>query len=76
VVHRDLKPQNIMLSMTGVAVLLDFGIAQPLGADATRYTQYGSSLGSPGYQAPEQIRGDAVVPETDITLRLVSSMSY
>ncbi|MCS7484810.1 serine/threonine-protein kinase [Umezawaea endophytica] len=65
VVHRDLKPQNIMLSTSGVAVLLDFGIAQPLGAGATRYTQYGSSLGSPGYQAPEQIRGDSVVPETD-----------
>lgn len=65
VVHRDLKPQNIMLSKTGVAVLLDFGIAQPLGVGISRYTHYGSSLGSPGYQAPEQIRGDSVVPETD-----------
>jgi len=65
VVHRDLKPQNVIVSVSGAAVLLDFGIARPLGADVTRYTQSGSSLGSPGYQAPEQIRGDSVVPKTD-----------
>ncbi|RMI32693.1 serine/threonine protein kinase [Nocardia stercoris] len=65
VVHRDLKPQNVMISVTGVAVLIDFGIARPLWPDVTRYTEHGSSLGSPGYQAPEQIRGDAVVPKTD-----------
>ncbi|MRH92121.1 protein kinase [Nocardia sp. SYP-A9097] len=65
VVHRDLKPQNVIVSARGIAVLLDFGIARPLGATVTRYTQHGSSLGSPGYQAPEQIRGDMVVPKTD-----------
>lgn len=65
VVHRDLKPQNVIISASGIAVLLDFGIARPLGADVTHYTQHGSSLGSPGYQAPEQIRGDMVVPKTD-----------
>ncbi|WP_406351729.1 serine/threonine-protein kinase [Streptomyces sp. NBC_00658] len=55
VVHRDLKPQNIMISDEGVVALLDFGIAKPLGMGVTQYTRHGSTLGSRGYQAPEQI---------------------
>lgn len=66
VVHRDLKPQNIMIDDDGVAHLLDFGIAKPLRADATRYTAHGSTLGSRGYQAPEQILEKEPTPLTDI----------
>ncbi|MFC8383569.1 serine/threonine-protein kinase [Nocardia sp. NPDC057272] len=65
VVHRDLKPQNIVISQDGRVFLLDFGIALPLTSGTTRYTVQGGTLGSPGYQAPEQIRGDPVEPRTD-----------
>lgn len=66
VVHRDLKPQNIMISDDGVATLLDFGIAKPLTTGATQYTKHGSTLGSRGYQAPEQILEKQPTARTDI----------
>ncbi|MGW6092849.1 serine/threonine-protein kinase [Streptomyces sp. NPDC055157] len=66
VVHRDLKPHNIMLSREGIAVLIDFGIAKPLGAEATQYTRHGSTLGSRGYQAPEQILEKEPTTCTDV----------
>jgi serine/threonine protein kinase len=66
VVHRDLKPHNIMLSNDGVAVLIDFGIAKPLGANVTQYTRHGSTLGSRGYQAPEQILEREPTARTDV----------
>ncbi|MGW0419158.1 serine/threonine-protein kinase [Streptomyces sp. NPDC003015] len=66
VVHRDLKPQNIMISDEGVVALLDFGIAKPLGVGVTQYTRHGSTLGSRGYQAPEQILEKEPTTRTDI----------
>ncbi|OMI40255.1 serine/threonine protein kinase [Streptomyces sparsogenes DSM 40356] len=66
VVHRDLKPQNVMISDEGVIALLDFGIAKPLGIDVTQYTRHGSTLGSRGYQAPEQILEKEPTTRTDI----------
>ncbi|MFF3497309.1 serine/threonine-protein kinase [Streptomyces sp. NPDC002795] len=66
VVHRDLKPQNIMISDEGVGTLLDFGIAKPLESGATQYTRHGSTLGSRGYQAPEQILEKEPTALTDI----------
>ncbi|MFC6083750.1 serine/threonine-protein kinase [Sphaerisporangium aureirubrum] len=65
-VHRDLKPQNVLLASNGTAVLIDFGIAMPLRPDATRYTFNGATLGSRGYMAPEQILGRQVTPKTDL----------
>ncbi|GII29898.1 serine/threonine-protein kinase [Planotetraspora mira] len=63
-VHRDLKPANVMLSMSGPRVI-DFGIARAL--DATQgFTRAGELLGSPGWWAPEQVRGEEVTPATDI----------
>lgn len=63
-VHRDLKPANVILSMSGPRVI-DFGIARAL--DATHgFTQAGELLGSPGWWAPEQVRGEEVTPATDI----------
>ena len=54
VIHRDLKPGNVLM-MDGDPVLIDFGIAQAV--DATRLTQTGMFIGTPGYLAPEIIEG-------------------
>ncbi|MFJ8039144.1 serine/threonine protein kinase [Kitasatospora sp. NPDC096147] len=58
-VHRDLKPANVLFSEHGPKVI-DFGIAQ--AADATVLTRIGESLGTVGYMAPEQLRGQAGPP--------------
>ncbi len=63
VVHRDLKPGNVMLSEDR-PVVIDFGIAQ-LG-DATRLTETGLVMGTPGYLAPEVIEGQPSSPASDV----------
>ncbi|MGP3956145.1 protein kinase domain-containing protein [Nonomuraea sp. 3N208] len=63
VIHRDLKPGNVMI-LDGDPVLIDFGIAQAV--DATRLTQTGMFIGTPGYLAPEIIEGQEAGPEVDI----------
>jgi serine/threonine protein kinase len=64
VVHRDLKPENVMVSDQGVVFLIDFGIGKQLGIKST-LTQPGSTLGTPGYQAPEQIQGEEATTASD-----------
>jgi serine/threonine-protein kinase len=73
IVHRDLKPDNIFLTRDGLVKILDFGLAKammPEGAaeaDLTRAPTLDSAIvGTVGYMAPEQIRGRAVDPRTDI----------
>ncbi len=56
-VHRDLKPQNVVLADNGAVHIIDFGIALPTDPQATRYTRHGHTPGSTGYMAPEIIRG-------------------
>ncbi|MFX4294745.1 serine/threonine-protein kinase [Streptomyces bohaiensis] len=63
VVHRDLKPSNILLSPKGPRII-DFGIAWATGASTL--THVGTAVGSPGFLAPEQVRGVAVTPATDV----------
>jgi hypothetical protein len=63
VVHRDIKTTNILVAENGVAKLTDFGIARVAGNDAT---QTGVMLGTPAYMAPEQVRGLAAGPRSDL----------
>jgi hypothetical protein len=63
VVHRDLKPGNVML-LDGQPVVIDFGIAQ--GAEATRLTLTGMFMGTPGYLAPEVIGGGPSSQASDV----------
>lgn len=63
VVHRDLKPSNILLSPKGPRII-DFGIAWATGASTL--THVGTAVGSPGFLAPEQVRGLPVTPATDV----------
>jgi len=63
VVHRDLKPGNVMLT-DDRPIVIDFGIAQT--GDATRLTQTGLVMGTPGYLAPEVIEGQPSSPASDV----------
>ncbi|WP_445399778.1 protein kinase domain-containing protein [Streptomyces sp. LE64] len=72
VVHRDLKPSNILLSPKGPRII-DFGIAWATGASTL--THVGTAVGSPGFLAPEQVRGVAVTPATDV-FALGATLAY
>lgn len=65
VVHRDLKPDNILLSVNGEAKVTDFGLARTL-TDKLHLTKTGEAVGTPYYMSPEQIRGEQVDVRSDI----------
>ncbi|HUS29676.1 MAG TPA: serine/threonine-protein kinase [Kofleriaceae bacterium] len=79
VIHRDLKPANIMLGDFGEAYVLDWGLARMAGdssesivrpsdraGDSGGQTEVGAMLGTPGYMAPEQMRGEQIDPRADV----------
>ncbi|MDT0341965.1 serine/threonine-protein kinase [Streptomyces litchfieldiae] len=63
VTHRDLKPSNVLLTLDGPRVI-DFGIAR--AADSSVATRTGVTVGSPGYMAPEQVRGERSTEAADV----------
>ena len=66
VVHRDVKPANLLLRDDGVLKVTDFGIARATGDEATKLTQAGTILGTAAYLAPEQARGEPAEAPADV----------
>ena len=64
VVHRDLKPQNIMVEETGRVVVMDFGIAHSMQQSGV--TSTGALVGTPAYMSPEQAKGEKIDPRSDL----------
>jgi eukaryotic-like serine/threonine-protein kinase len=66
VVHRDLKPPNILINDEGIVKIVDFGLAAAVSGMDTRLTATGAVLGTPAYMAPEQVRSGIIVARTDV----------
>ena len=65
VVHRDIKPDNVLFRDADTPVLTDFGIARQIATDSQRMTQAGVAVGTPSYMSPEQISGEAIDGRAD-----------
>jgi serine/threonine-protein kinase len=65
IIHRDVKPANIMISRTGAVKVMDFGIARAL-ADSSNVTQTAAVIGTAQYLSPEQARGETVDARSDV----------
>jgi eukaryotic-like serine/threonine-protein kinase len=64
IVHRDIKPDNLLVADDGVVKVTDFGIA--LAADGVAITQTGTFMGTPRYASPEQVVGRSATPSSDL----------
>jgi len=66
VVHRDIKPGNIVIDKNGVVKILDFGIAKIVNEEVSKLTKTGLHIGTVYYMAPEQVKGEEITFQTDI----------
>ncbi len=66
VLHRDVKPENMLFAASGAVKVTDFGIAKVVGGPDTMLTRAGDVVGTPSYIAPEQVRGGELSPATDV----------
>jgi serine/threonine-protein kinase len=66
VIHRDLKPQNIMICYDGTIRIMDFGIAKSAEGKRITFTGFTPAVGTPDYMAPEQVKGKRGDERTDI----------
>ena len=66
IIHRDVKPANIMISKTGAVKVMDFGIARALADSGIRLTQTAAVIGTAQYLSPEQARGETVDARSDV----------
>jgi eukaryotic-like serine/threonine-protein kinase len=66
IIHRDVKPANIMISHTGAVKVMDFGIARALADSGNSVTQTAAVIGTAQYLSPEQARGESVDARSDV----------